>query len=599
MCPACRAEYEDPADRRFHAQPNACPVCGPRALLLDARGGLVLVEDPVAEAARLLGRGEIVAVKGLGGFHLAADAADEDVLARLRAAKAREEKPFAVMARDLETARKIAAVSPDEEALLCSPRRPIVLLRKLPGGSLADNVAPSNPFVGVMLPYTPLHHLLLAESPPVLVMTSGNKKDEPIAVENTEALARLSGIAGRFLAHDRPIQNRADDSVMMPVAGKARFLRRSRGFVPEPVILAKGSPPVIGVGAHLKNTVCLAIGRRAYLSPHVGDLETPLACDFFEEVVNRLSRILDFRPEIAAHDPHPDYFPTRYALALPGVRTVAVQHHHAHICSVLAENGQEGPVIGLALDGAGQGSDGAVWGGEVLISTLSGFTRAAHLSYVPLPGGDRAAREPWRMAASHLEAAFGADFQRLDLPLFRSLPEGKLKGVMGIMDKSTLSPPTSSMGRLFDAVAAVTGLRLVSTYEGQAALDLTSMVDMAEEGFYDFSVTRSSPRVMETAPIIEGVVRDVLNRAPIPLVAARFHNTLVNLLASVCRDIRRETGIRACALSGGVFQNPVLLARLSSALERDGFTVLTHSVVPSNDGGLSLGQAAAAAAMAK
>ena len=421
MCRACQAEYDDPDDRRFHAQPNACAACGPQVRLLDARSGEVAGADPVRKTAELLGQGRIVAVKGLGGFHLAVDARDEAAVARLRKRKGREEKPFAVMSRDLESVRGYASVDDRRAALLTAMERPIVLLEKRRPDPLAPSVSPGNRYFGVMLPYTPLHHLLLDRCPDPLVMTSGNLSEEPICIDNREALERLNGIADAFLVHDRDILLRADDSIVRRAAGQTRFLRRSRGYVPVPVFLQRPQARVLACGAELKNTVCLTKENRAFVSQHIGDLENLETYGFLDRTVQHLRRILDIRPDIVACDMHPDYLSTRYADAQTGVERIRVQHHHAHIASCLAENRTDGPVIGLAFDGTGYGTDGCIWGGEVLVADTRRFQRVGHLAYVPMPGGAAAIREPWRMAVSYLYDAFGGGFTSLDLPFVRRL----------------------------------------------------------------------------------------------------------------------------------------------------------------------------------
>ncbi|MEE4609172.1 MAG: carbamoyltransferase HypF [Desulfobacteraceae bacterium] len=599
MCPACQAEYDDPADRRFHAQPNACPVCGPQVTLCTADGQPVTAADPIAEAAARLGSGRIAAIKGLGGFHLAVDALNPEAVARLRRRKRREEKPFALMVPDLAAARRLVVLDPAAEALLVSPRRPIVIAPRRPGNPVAPLVAPRNGYFGILLPYTPLHHLLLRQGFEALVMTSGNISDEPICIDNAEALARLGGIADDFLIHDRDIYLRSDDSIVRPAAGATRFIRRSRGYVPEPIALRDPLPPVLACGAGLKNTVCLTRGAEAFVSQHIGDLENLAAYRFLQKTVAHLERILDVRPRIVAHDLHPDYLSTRYALSRAGVRRIAVQHHHAHIVSVMAEHGLDGPVIGLALDGTGYGADGAVWGGEVLVTRAGGFTRAAHLAYVPMPGGAAAIREPWRMAAAHLEDAFGDGWQRLDLPLFAATPVAKLDLAARMARSGVNAPPTSSLGRLFDAVAALCGLNAQVRYEGQAAMELEMAADPQAPGRYPYEVAPGAVLTVRTAPMIRAVAADLGAGVPVSVVAGRFHRTVIDLFVNLCRQVRQRTGLDQVALSGGVFQNVIVLEGMIRALADAGFQVYTPEQVPANDGGISLGQAVAAAAMAE
>lgn len=595
MCPACRAEYEHPANRRFHAQPIACPACGPRLELRNAAGDPLAASDPVVIAASLLREGAILAVKGLGGFHLAVDAFDPEAVARLRVRKRREEKPLAVMSPDLAAVRTYALVTEEDARLLSAPERPIVLLRKRPSGPLAAGVAPRNRWVGVMLPYTPLHHLLLAEGFPALVMTSGNLSEEPIAADNEEALARLSGIADAFLLHDRGIVRRCDDSVVRRVAGKTRVVRRARGYVPRPVFLARRLPPLLAVGAELKNTVCLVKGDRAFLSPHIGDLENLATYEAFCETIAHLERILDIRPEILACDLHPDYRSTRWAEEQRGLPLRRVQHHHAHIAACMAEHGLEGPVIGIACDGTGYGPDGTVWGGEVLAADTAGFERLAHLACVPMPGGAAAIREPWRMAVSHLRAAYGSEFSRLDLPLLAETGEERVRVAAAMAAGGVNAPLTSSAGRLFDAVAAILGLRRRVAFEGQAAMELEMEAAEGVEEAYDTEWEEGEPRRILPAPLVRAVVEDFRRGRPAAEISARFHNGLVRLFVRLCRRIRKERGLARVVLSGGVFQNALLLEGLLRGLAAEGFAVYSHEQVPANDGGIALGQALVAA----
>ncbi|WP_319406201.1 carbamoyltransferase HypF [uncultured Desulfosarcina sp.] len=599
MCAQCQAEYDDPDNRRFHAQPNACPVCGPRVALCDAGGKAITTDDPIAETARRIRSGNIVAVKGLGGFHLVVDATQADAVARLRRRKHREEKPLALMCSSPDRIREIARVTDAEERLLTSIQRPIVLLEKRERTHIADAVSPRNRYFGIMLPYTPLHHLLLDAGFAALVMTSANLSEEPIAIDNAEAFVRLDGIADAFLAHDRDIYLRSDDSIVSYSAGCMRSIRRSRGYVPVPVFLKDDIPPVLACGAELKNTVCLTRGKQAFVSQHIGDLENRATDDFFRLTVDHLQRILDIDPQIVACDLHPDYLSTRYAKERAGsIPCIEVQHHHAHIAACMAENKADGPVIGLSFDGTGLGTDGTIWGGEVLVARYHTFTRAAHLATVPMPGSAAAIREPWRMALSHLRSAFGEDLGALVLPLFRSVNQQQMNVILAMMDKQINSPLTSSLGRLFDAVAAIIGLRGKVAFEGQAAMELEMIADDTASGHYDFSWEDhgDDPILISNAPIIRGVVRDVNAGLSPATVSGRFHQTLIILFDQLCRHLRTATGIDRVALSGGVFQNHRLLVGLTAALEKSGFDLLTHRLVPANDGGLSLGQAVVAAA---
>jgi hydrogenase maturation protein HypF len=574
MCGPCAAEYEDPADRRFHAQPGCCPSCGP-SLALHPHA-----DDPLAAARDMLGAGAVLAVKGLGGYHLAARAASEDAVAALRARKHREDKPFAVMVPDLAAARTLCTLTDAEEALLTGPRRPIVLVRRRLDATLADAVAPRNGHLGVMLPYTPLHHLLVTEP---MALTSGNVSDEPIAYRDDDALQRLAGIADAFLYHDRPIHTRTDDSVVRVFQGRPLPVRRSRGYTPEPLPIAKGRP-VLACGAELKNPFCLTRDGRAFLSHHIGDLENYETLRAFEEGIEHFQRLFDITPELIAYDPHPEYLSTKYALdrELP---SVAVQHHHAHIASCLADNGVDGPVIGVAFDGTGYGPDGTLWGGEFLIADLHGFERAGHLEPVPMPGGAAAIREPWRMAA-----AYGVP---KDLPIARR-PDWSTVAEMA--ERRVNAPLTSSMGRLFDAVAAVLGVRGRINYEGQAAIELEQRADRSDRTAYPAAITGTSIFTVAGTDLLDAVVADLRAKVPIPLIAARFHNGVAALVVDAASRIRERTGLGTVALSGGVFQNMLLLERAVSGLTEARFKVLTHHRVPPNDGGISLGQAAVATA---
>ena len=607
MCADCAREYADPRDRRFHAQPVCCPACGPALRLLD-RAGRAAGGDPLAGAAARLRDGAVVAVKGLGGYHLAADAAAEPAVAALRARKHREDKPFAVMVANLDAARGLCLVDPAEEAMLASPRRPIVLLRRRAQGGgpvgregtgpgVAASVAPGNRSLGVMLPYTPLHHLLLAEVGRPIVLTSGNVSDEPIAYLDDEAVERLGGIADWFLAHDRPIHMRADDSVVRAFRGRELPLRRSRGFAPQPLGLPWPFPRhVLACGAELKHTFCLAKDGHAFVSHHIGDLENYETFRSFTEGVGHFRRLFAVDPEVVAHDLHPEYLSTKYALEVDGVELEGVQHHHAHVAACLADNGEPGPVIGVAFDGLGFGTDGTIWGGELLVADLVGFRRAGHLEVVPMPGGAAAIREPWRMAAAWLDAALGGqDHGRLAVA---GRNRDRWEQVLALARSATASPSTSSAGRLFDAVAAILGVRDAVNYEGQAAVELEQLADPAERSAYP---TRADPggagplRLAGT-DLIRAVVEDLEAGVAAPLIAARFHNGLAGATVAACDALRDATGLGTVALSGGVFQNMLLLERTVAGLEGRGFRVLVHSRVPPNDAGISLGQAAVAGA---
>lgn len=602
LCPRCRAEYEDPLNRRFHAQPNACPVCGPALRWEPLAAPAAPGDDPVEAAAAALAAGAIVAVKGLGGYHLACDAASAAAVAALRRRKHREAKPFALMVPDLETAGRLCQVSPEEAALLSSPRRPIVLLRRRREAALAPALAPGHSTLGLMLPYAPLHSLLLDAfarrapgRPAAIVLTSGNRSDEPIAYEDEEARARLAPIADAMLSHNRPIHMRCDDSVTRIAAGGEQPLRRSRGYAPEPLQLNLTAPrPILAVGGHQKNTFCLLRGREAVLSHHIGDLENLETLRSFREGVRHFQQLFAIAPAAVAYDLHPEYLATKEALAME-LPKIGVQHHHAHIASVLAEHGLEGPVIGVAADGTGYGADGAIWGGELLIATLADYTRAGHLAYVPLIGGAAAVRQPWRVAVAYLAQAYGPDFATLDIPFVRGLDQAELRLLLRMAERGVNSPPTSSMGRLFDAAAALIGLHGEACYEGQAAVALEQIAEPADEG-YPWAIDGGEPFQLDISPAFRAIVADLRAGAPAGLIAGRFHATVAACLAESCRRLRERSGLSTVALSGGVFQNRLLLERLVALLEADGFRALTNRRVPPNDGGLALGQAAVAAA---
>ncbi|MGD8974507.1 MAG: carbamoyltransferase HypF [Desulfobacterales bacterium] len=597
MCPACQAEYDDPTDRRFHAQPNACAKCGPQVGLYDNRHKQIIADDPIGKAAEILKQGYILAVKGLGGYHLAADAANADAVMRLRLRKLREEKPLAVMANDIEHIQRFAEVQIKDEELLTSIQRPIVLLKKKATNPICEEVAPRNNYFGVMLPYTPLHYMLLKHGFKALVMTSGNLSEEPIAIDNDDAFQRLADIADYFLIHNRDIYLRSDDSIVRHSAGSKRFIRRSRGYVPIPVFLKHKISSVLACGAELKNTVCLTKGDRAFLSQHIGDLENMATYDFFEHTINHLKRILDISPEIIACDMHPNYLSTQFAEKQQNIEKISVQHHHAHIVSCMAENKLDGPVVGLSFDGTGFGTDGAIWGGEVLIVEEHNFERAGHLRYVPMPGSTAAIKEPWRMAVSYLKDSFGKDFNNLNLPGLKEIESEKLTVVSEMITKGVNSPLTSSLGRLFDGVAAICGVRNQANFEGQAAMELEMLAVESDGLCYDYDWETADVLRILPAPIIRGVVTDILNKVPIGEISARFHQTLIHLFANLCEVIRSDRGLNRVVLSGGCFQNSILLSGMLRVLQSNQFEVFTHEQVPTNDGGIAMGQAVVAAAI--
>ena len=677
MCPACQAEYKDPLNRRFHAQPNACQVCGPQVSLLDweTGAGTGVMKNgndqsrPIIAAAQWLAAGAILAIKGLGGYHLACDALNVQAVQRLRQKKHREARPFALMAPDLETIQRLCWVSEAEGKLLQSHRRPIVLLARRQGmptdeldnriadiadcppdsraqslfappdgraqsmrvynrhSTVAPGVAPAYNTLGIMLPYTPLHHLLLhafaAAIEPgrlaVLVMTSGNLSDEPIAYRDDDAQARLVSIAEGVLTHNRDIHMRCDDSVVRITAGGEQIFRRSRGYAPEPIPFSFDvSVPLLACGGHLKNTFCLGKGRQAFVSHHIGDLENLETLTSFSEGIEHYKRLFDIYPEAVAYDLHPEYLATKYAFDMDIAQKIGVQHHHAHIASVLAEHGLAGPVIGVAADGTGYGTDGAVWGCEIMVADLLDFERLAHLTYVPLPGGEQAVRQPWRMAAVYLAQAYGDAFLELDIPFVRQLDRSKWRIMKQMVTKGINSPLTSSLGRLFDAIAALIGLRSEALYEGQAAIELEMLArpDRGNEALragdpgrgvslpppvYPLAIGERTAGQQQTMPLqvvpmIRAIVSDLQQVVPLPQIALRFHRSIAELLALACCEAREQSGLNVVALSGGVFQNQLLLEQLMARLEGMAFRVYVNRRVPPNDGGISLGQLAVAAA---
>ncbi len=591
MCDACRDEYEDPANRRFHAQPNACPVCGPVVELLDGDGVQVPVAgDPIAETARRLAAGAIVAVKGLGGYHLVCDAAHEQAVAALRARKHREDKPFALMVADADDASALIDVSAATRALLLQTARPIVLASRRPDAPVADAVAPGAPELGVMLPYTPLHHLLLADAGGrPLVMTSGNVSDEPIAYHDDDALARLAPIADLFLIHDRPIETRTDDSVVR--AGPV-MLRRSRGYVPARLTLpVPAARPLLACGAEQKNTFCVAKGGRAWVSHHIGDLEHVSTLRAYTEGIAHFERLFAVTPEVVVHDRHPGYLSTQYALEREDVTLVDVQHHHAHLAACLAEHGlAETTAVGAIFDGTGYGDDGTVWGGEVLVGGLTGVERVAWLRSVSMPGGTAAIRQPWRMAWSWLTEAFGEP-QPLPDWLAGTVEPARWQAMSSVAAAPAVSPLTSSMGRLFDAVGALCGLRQEVTYEGQAAIELEAAACRAGPGSGRYELELTDPR-----PAIGALVGDLRAGADVAVVAARFHRSIAAATVDALAAIAGERGLDTAVLSGGVFQNRLLLTAVCAGARTAGLRVLVPETLPPNDGGISFGQAAVAAA---
>jgi hydrogenase maturation protein HypF len=579
MCERCLREYEDPTNRRFHAQPNACPDCGP-ALTLS-----------IEQARELLREGRIVAIKGLGGFHLVCDPFNDAAVRQLRERKKRSDKPFALMVPDVAAAEKLCFASDAERAALTSIRRPIVILERRSDSPLSPALAPGNNTLGVMLPYTPLHHLLFDESCRALVMTSGNLSEEPIVTGNREAAARLQSVADAFLFHNRDIHTRVDDSVARVFAGQERILRRSRGYAPHPVTLGFPVAEILACGAELKNTFCLTKDHYAFLSQHIGDLENYETLVFYRETLDRMKQLFRIAPAAVAYDLHPQYLSTKLALEMTDCRQIGVQHHHAHIASCMAENGIEGKAIGVAFDGTGYGTDGKIWGGEFLIADFAGFERRAHFRYIALAGGDRAVREPWRLALSYLLDTFGAHVDSLDLPLFRRVASKKIATVRSMIERRINTVETSAAGRLFDAVASIVGVRDEVNFEAQAAIELETCALPGVDAVYPFELEEDVLWQIDVRPMIERIIRDVLAAKPTGWISAAFHNTVAAIIGEVCLRLRSAEGIDSVCLSGGTFQNVYLVERTVAGLRANGFQVFLHSKVPPNDGGISLGQA--------
>ena len=606
MCPECQSEYDDPLHRRFHAQPNACAVCGPRVTLADVNGVEIPAADPVQAGIDALVNGKLVAIKGIGGFHLSVDATSEEAVQRLRERKHRYRKPLAVMVRDLDAARALCALTDAEAQLLLTPARPIVLARYREGSVIAPSVAPGIPWLGIFLPYAPLQHLLFADARVrALVMTSANLSEEPICIDNDEARARLGAIADLFLMHNREILQRCDDSVAAVVDGSPQLLRRARGFVPLAIDLPIDTPPLLAVGGHLKSVFALAKGRFVYQSQHLGDLENISGLEFFEESLAHLMRTFEIEPTAVVHDLHPGYLSTEWAKRWAterGLPLIGVQHHHAHIAACMAEHGVTEPVIGLALDGTGYGTDGKIWGGEMLIAELDSFERFAHLAYAPLPGGEKAIREPWRMALGALAAA-GIDIHDPAIASLVGASAEEARIVARMIERGINAPLTSSCGRLFDAVAAIVLGRRTVDYEAQAAIELEGLaVDEPLELDSPYTrdivageCVRRAPSVLSAAPLVRAVVDDLRAGVSKPRIAAHFHAAVAAAFVRAAVLARAATGIQTVALSGGCMANRRLAYLLRVGLEREGFKVFSHLRVSPGDGGLSYGQAAVAA----
>lgn len=596
MCEKCTSEYHDPADRRFHAQPNACPDCGPHLKIYDREKRQVNTENPVKHAITLLRSGRILAIRGLGGFHLVVDAKNEKAVEELRLRKNRAEKPFALMAANTDVVDKYCKITHREREALQQQTRPILLLPARPSSNLPKSIAPKSKYYGFMLPYLPIQHLLLQEDFELLVMTSANFSDEPIVIGNEQAFEQLRTLADYFVIHDREILQRCDDSIAIISAGQQRLLRRARGYVPAPIIIKnETSTPILAVGGELKNTVALSKGKKIMLSQHIGDLDNPEAMNFFKSSIKHLQTLLEIEPQYIACDMHPEYLSTKWAYEQFLIPKIEVQHHHAHMASVMAENDNTRKTIGIILDGTGYGMDHTIWGGEIIIGDLKEVSRFAWFEPVPLPGGNAAIKEPWRMAISYLRHSFGDAMHKLTLPILRDTKPNDLQLLLQMLEKKVNSPLTSSCGRLFDAVSAILDICPKITYEAQAAIELEMSVKTALQRnlAYPVKIDNYSGAV-SFVPLIREVVNDKIQNVPNEQIAARFHVTLAEILVSLAINARKEAGISQVGLSGGVFQNFTLFNYLNERLRGEGFHVLTHSKVPPNDGGISLGQIAVA-----
>jgi len=610
LCPDCQKEYNDPADRRFHAQPIACNSCGPQLRLLDSSAALIAENDPgLVRGVELLHDGAILAIKGIGGYHLVVDACNDEAVRRLRDRKKRDEKPFAVMVPDLAAARRMARISDVEGRLLASPENPIVIVQRAEECPVSPLIAPNNALIGLMLPYTPIQHLLFAPHPAfghafqALVMTSANLSDEPIAFQDQDALQRLSGIADYFLVHDRPIRMRSDDSVIRVFQDQPLFYRRARGYAPRAIQLPFACPPLLAVGAELKSAICLSKGTQAFLSQHIGDLQNDTSCAAFRETIRQMSGLLEISAEAIACDLHPDYLSSVHA-AESGLPLVQVQHHHAHLAACMAENRLEGQVIGLIFDGTGYGSDGTLWGGEFLVGSYDTFQRGAHFRPVRLPGGDTAVRNPWRMALAFLHQAIGTAAFDLEHPITGHLCADERSIFSAMLARGLNSPYTSSCGRLFDAIAALLNIRHTVSYDGQAAIELEALAESVGElpaaldqgGSYRYSILSDPgrPLQLDFSPLFPDILADLKSGIPTAVIAQRFHVTVAAAAVDVCLRLSRARGLERVVLSGGVFQNRLLSEMVYTALANQGLQVFTHRLSPPNDGCIALGQAAVA-----
>jgi len=617
MCPVCDKEYHDPRNRRFHAQPNACPVCGPNVELVSKkeRKNISKNESPILETIKLLKQGDIVAIKGLGGFHLACDATNEDAVNRLRLKKRKSNKPFALMAPNIQSIKKFCIVTPEQEEILISNKRPIVLLKKR-NNILPDAISPLNPYIGFMLPYTPLHYLLFyypySEVLPnfdALVMTSGNISEEPIVINNQEAVTKLSNIADAFLLHNRDIFMRVDDSVLQVLSQKkiidninsskekpryiTYFIRRSRGYVPDPIPLHDDGPEVLGCGADIKNIFTLTKGRYAIPSQHIGDMENFETLQFFEETLNNLKSVYRVKPVALAYDLHPMYLSTQWALRQNGIKKLGIQHHYAHVASVMAEKGIKSSVIGVSFDGTGYGLDGNLWGGEFIIADLEGFIRACHFSYVPLPGGEGAIKDPWKISISYLKDSFGNNITNYieNIGFVKKYTYEKIEMILKILEDKQFSPLSSGAGRLFDAISALIGVCDKNTFEGEAAIALESIAETNIKDAYPFEIKTGDIMEVDFKTTIRNIVKDFIKNKSKGLISARFHNTIVEIIHKVVKELRDRYSLNDIILCGGVFQNLYLLEKTLERLREDNFKLHIHEKVPTNDAGISLGQA--------
>ncbi len=603
MCEDCQKEYYNPLDRRFHAQPNACAVCGPNVTLVNPLSENICEknENSIDKAAMLLKQGNILAVKGLGGFHLAVDASNNEAVLSLRQRKVRPDKPFALMAQSVEAIKKFIHVNETEKKLLESFNRPIVLLEKKNNmGALALDIAPNNNYLGIMLPYTPLHYILLKKGPEILVMTSGNRSDEPLSIDNADAIDALGHIADYFLIHNRDIYFRADDSIIQIKQNKPRFFRRSRGYAPLPITLDRSYPKILATGGGLKSTICLTKNNQAFLSQYLGDLNNFKTFTYFKNSIEHLKKIMDIEPEIIAHDMHPGYMSTDYALEQKGIKTHAIQHHHAHAVSCMAENKIDHEVIALTLDGTGYGTDGKIWGGEILTCTRTSFKRQAHLEYIPMPGSEAAVFEPWRMAVAYLDNAFGNKMLNLDIALTRDHKREKLKFLQQMIQKGLNSPLTSSAGRLFDGVSSILGIRHKISFESQAAMELEAIskkdLDCKAYSFYFKEENENKAFAIKLDSLIRDIVHDIKARGNISDISTRFHRTFVDMFVKGVLKVSHKTGLNDVVLSGGVFNNSLVFDNILKDLENNDLKIYTHTKIPAGDGGISLGQAVIAGA---